>query len=115
MKYTGIGWVACTLITLGAPTLASAQSTLGGMLAAGYAAGLDTPVLADGALSVRGAVWIEQRAGLELGLMVGRDQFEDRTVRTAGLYRNPVTGGIGTTPCTGCIAGAFEQRSRDGD
>ncbi len=103
------------LLSAGVNSVVDAQRQFGGGVSVGYAAGLDAPVLADGSLSVRGAIWMARREGLEFGLAVGRNQFEDRTTVTSNLYRNPSTGGIGTAPCTGCVAGDFEQRSREDD
>jgi hypothetical protein len=92
-----------------------AQPTLGGRLSAGYAAGVDSPVLADGAMSAHAAVWLNRRSGAEFGVAIGRDQFEDRRLVTGALFFNPVSGGVGTATCAGCVAGSAEQRTRMSD
>jgi hypothetical protein len=93
-------------------SVCSAQARFGVMLAGGYAAGVDSPVLADGALGLRAAVWLKRRTGVEFGVAVGRDNFEDRTLVTRNLYFDPASGGVGTSQCAGCLAGSAEQRTR---
>lgn len=100
------------LVTLFMAPVAVAQRHVGGMLAAGYGTALGAPESTRGGPSVRASVWYERRPGLEFGLAAGRDGFEDRTVTTRGLFRDPATGSVGILPCTGCVAGAQEDRAR---
>lgn len=89
-----------------------AQSRLAAMATAGYAAGIDSPVMADGSLSLRAAVWVERRSGVDLGVVIGLDRFEDRTLVTGSLFFDPGNGSIGTTRCANCLAGSAAQRIR---
>jgi hypothetical protein len=89
-----------------------AQSALDARVSVGYAAGVDSPVLADGGMSVQAAISKHRRSGAELGVAVGRDEFEDRRQVTGALFFNPVSGGVGSATCAGCVAGSAEQRTR---
>lgn len=104
--------LAALVITMAAQP-AVAQRRVGATVAAGYAAGLDSPVLQDGALALHGSLWLERPSGIEFGLGGGWDRYEDRLATTGGLFLDPVNNSVGTTNCTGCIAGSSEQATRN--
>ncbi len=96
---------------VGCAVPSAAQLPLRLQVAAGYAAGVDSPALHNGSWSVRASLWRIRARGAELGLTAGRDQFEDRTLRTGNLFFNPATGSTGTNPCGGCVAGSASVRT----
>lgn len=101
-----------TLLAMLTVASAGAQARLGGTVAAGYAAGVDAPSLADGGASLRLALWRTRASGIEFGVQAGVDRHEQRTAAVRNLYLDETTGGIGTLDCAGCVPGTMETRVR---